>query len=212
MAADACCTLDLKHALGGDAVPAMHSRTRYADGTRKSGVTADSLDHSSDAVLIHAPSIDALYGRCQVGVNPRAVAAQQNGRMPRRTPKKPPQTRPEGLDEGHLGLMAERLELWRRAKGWTQARVAAEAGVTRSAANHWFKGRNAPTLAQAVRLAERGGASLDFLFLPAEPLVAKLAARIASLPDEQLEALGRMFGSPADDQRVQAALGRPGKP
>lgn len=108
--------------------------------------------------------------------------------------------------------MAERLEAWRAAKGLSRAAVGRLADVGRQAAQNWFEGINPPSVAQAVKLAERGGLSLDILFLDQQPLVAKLAVRIAAMPPEQQQGLDALFGAttPSND-RVAEALGKPGK-
>lgn len=108
--------------------------------------------------------------------------------------------------------MADRLEAWREAKGLSKAEVGRLADVGRAAAGNWFKGANPPSIAQAVKLAERGGLSLDALFLDHQPLAAKLALKLAAMPPEQLQGLDTLFGAatPSND-RVEEALGKPGK-
>ena len=116
------------------------------------------------------------------------------------------QTRPEPVDQTRLNRFAARLQAEAKRLDLSQAEIARKVGVERAAVNHWFRGRNAPTLAQMVRLSDQTGISLDYLWLdlPKEdPRILALAKRIGQMNPREMAALDTLFGAAATDQRVE---------
>lgn len=77
----------------------------------------------------------------------------------------------------------ERLREARRAKGWSQARLAAEAGVSRQLVSATEAGRHEPGVTAAVALARALGTDVEALFAPRlRPLVTPDGAEVPDGP------------------------------
>lgn len=63
-----------------------------------------------------------------------------------------------------LQEVAQRLRATRAALGLTQEQLAAEIGVTRTAYTNWEGGSALPDVLAMSRLAERFGATLDWIY------------------------------------------------
>jgi transcriptional regulator with XRE-family HTH domain len=51
-----------------------------------------------------------------------------------------------------------------RALGDSQVRFAKRTGISPQAINNWVKGRSSPSLAQAIKICQRTGVTLDYLY------------------------------------------------
>lgn len=140
------------------------------------------------------------------------MSAQPNKSVKR---KRAEQERPEKLPPEVLQGIGERWKIEAERLSISQADIARAAGITRAAVNHWFRGKNPPSLHQIHRVAmAHPRISLDFLFRGQRPYadpVLALAERIASMPKEEMDALEKLFRGHAPDQRVETTYGRPAK-
>lgn len=79
--------------------------------------------------------------------------------------------------------VAARLAAGREALGLTQAELAAQLGVARSALGNWETGRTLPDVAAMASLAERHSLSLDWLYRgDPSSLPLRLAERLVDRP------------------------------
>jgi transcriptional regulator with XRE-family HTH domain len=60
-------------------------------------------------------------------------------------------------------MLAERICLLRRAKGWSQAELAGHLGISPSAVGMYEQGRREPSLSAVVALSRTFGVSVDYL-------------------------------------------------
>lgn len=107
---------------------------------------------------------------------------------------------PEGL--------GQRLRALRTARGWSQRKLAVEAGLTRSQVAKFEADASAPRAAALAALALALGTSLDLLVTGQER--APVALR---LPAEVVAAAGHLAALPAPERRfvsrILACLARP---
>ena len=60
-------------------------------------------------------------------------------------------------------MLAERICLLRRAKGWSQAELARQLQISPSAVGMYEQGRREPSLSAVVALSQTFGVSVDYL-------------------------------------------------
>lgn len=106
-----------------------------------------------------------------------------------------------------VSVFAERLRRARDELGFTQAELAAEAGVKRSTLNNWEQGRSYPEVTQLVSLCKSLGVDTEYILglesdLNKGVLLSKARARKSYLEQELL------YCEPRRRRSVADALGR----
>lgn len=86
----------------------------------------------------------------------------------------------------HIGARLRRL---RAAMGFPQAKQFAEfLGINEQAYNHFERGRRAPTWPDALKIAGKTGASLDWLFRGQESQnPGHLIKKLAAIPEPEMK-------------------------
>lgn len=127
--------------------------------------------------------------------------------------KRAKQERPDPLPAAVLEDMGSRWRIESTRAGVTQAALARAAQISRSGVNHWFTGKNAPSLTQIYRIGvAHPRLSLDYILFgkrELDPKVQDLATRIAHMSEDQVEALHSVFGDHASNDRVADHYGKP---
>jgi transcriptional regulator with XRE-family HTH domain len=80
------------------------------------------------------------------------------------------------------GTFGDEVARLRKARGWTQAQLAAAVGTTEGAVRAWESGRRQPLLSLAKRLAAALGVSLDLLPCPGPALGRRRAPTAGGRP------------------------------
>lgn len=118
-------------------------------------------------------------------------------------------------DEITLMLLSTRIRLARTGKGWSQAQLAAQLKVSRSAVGHWERGQgNAPSTQRLLELARITGVSAAWLIDGIRAMEANpKPEEIASMPvvDREEERWRRCFELLSQDERclvLELAEGR----
>lgn len=86
-------------------------------------------------------------------------------------------------------MLGMRIAILRISKGWSQAELARQIGVSASAVGMYEQGRREPSLSLLVRMAQELGVTTDFLLMgempdsdpSAAPKPPSLTARTASV-------------------------------
>lgn len=121
----------------------------------------------------------------------------------------PKQERPEPLSDDQLKAIGARLAAELRRKKISQSAAAVALEIERSAVNHWCHGRNMPSVAQLVRLADRFDIDLQYILIGRNwlsPEVVAMATRIAALTPEQFNGMLQVFHpDPVENDRLESA-------
>jgi transcriptional regulator with XRE-family HTH domain len=64
----------------------------------------------------------------------------------------------------HPRDVSQRIIHLMHALGDTQVRFSKRTGISQQSINNWVKGRASPSLAQAIKICQRTGATLDYLY------------------------------------------------
>lgn len=66
-------------------------------------------------------------------------------------------------------MLGIRIALLRAGKGWSQAELARQIGISASAVGMYEQGRREPSLSLVVRLAREFGVTTDYLLMGENP-------------------------------------------
>jgi Zn-dependent peptidase ImmA (M78 family)/DNA-binding XRE family transcriptional regulator len=112
--------------------------------------------------------------------------------------------------------ISRRIREIRERLGWTQARLAAELGVTQTAVSYWESGKRSPGVDELIELADATGEELSSLLPPSErqPIRAILRATAQQLEGTELdEALEHLMDQadklPPPVRDIKATSSRP---
>lgn len=199
---------DFEYALRGNALPLVDRATGKPESTRQCSHAAGLTSGKADKVFgVHSEVDDSLtHQRSSSLSHPRPVGKGETGGM---APPKPKQDRPEPLSQDQLAAIGDRLAQELKRKKVSQSKAAKSVGVERSAVNHWCHGRNMPSVAQLVRLADAYKIDVQYVLIGRNmlsPQVLAMAERIAALSPEQFNGMLQVFQpEPVENSKVETA-------